>query len=355
MKELTYKVPRQAYAALLADMIRRNDRRPVRIVTGLLLTVGQMAAVLLLCLFRLEEGQRLFFVSWSLLLAGLTVLRRCTVKQRAKGTLQRLEYTGQLPEDFWKEHRLRAVEGELRLRYGGQSLSCPLYGITRVEEREDALYLYCGDTMFDIVPGAAFSGGGAMSAWAEELRKAAAAAKTPESEDLSGEGFSWAMEERAFEEGQYQAYRLLYYRYRFLRPATFVRLAVSVAAVISLMNSPTPLNAALCGGLLALANLENISMIPPLCRLRIRRELGAWKGSREYRLALREGTLVFSSDRARVEIPADKINLCQEFGGLYLIAWNSFPAVVLPREAAGEALLQQIQALYQGLLRREHS
>ena len=76
MKELTYQVPRQAYTALLADMIRWNERRPIRIMTLLLLTVGQMAAVLVLCLFRLEGGERGFFLAWSLLLAGITVLRR---------------------------------------------------------------------------------------------------------------------------------------------------------------------------------------------------------------------------------------------------------------------------------------
>lgn len=359
MKNLTYKVPRQAYLELLADMTRKNDRRPVRLITGLLLTVGQMAAVAWLCLFRLEPGQRSFFLIWSVLLAALTVLRRCTVRQRAKGTLQRLEYTGQLSEDFWKEHQLRIADGELRLRYGGQSLSCPLYGISRVDERADVLYLYSGEVMFDIVPRAAFSGEKAMYDWAEDLRKAAASAKAPEkaAPEDAGEGFAWTMEADAFEKGQYQAYRLLYYRYRFLRPATFVRLAVSAAAAASLTRYHAPVNVALCGALLALANLENISMIPPLCRLRIRRELGDWRGGHAYRLALRKGTLIFSSDRARTELPVERIILCREWGDWYFIIWNNFPAVVLPKEAAREAapLLQQIQALHQGHLRREHS
>lgn len=345
MKELSYQVPREAYVGLLAEMIRKNDRRPLRVISALLLTVGQMAAVGALCLFRLEGSQRIFFLVWSLLVAGLTVLRRCTVRQRAGGTLQRLEYTGQLPGDFWKEHRLRVTDQELRLRYGGQSLACPLRGVSRVEERGDALDLYCGETVFDIVPLAAFSGREAMTAWAAELRRAASEA--PRAAGAEG-GLSWTMEERAFQEGQYQAYRLLYYRFRFLRPATFLRLAVSTAAVIYLMNDRTVMNAVVCAALLALANLENISMIPALCRLRIRRELGPWRGSREYRLTLEEDRLLFSSDRARVEIPLHKINLCQEFGQWYLIAWSEFPAVVLPRESAGDPLLQQIQALYQG-------
>lgn len=354
MKELRYNVPRQAYVGLLADLTRKNDRRPLRVFTALLLTVGQMAAVAWLCVFRLEGGQRLFFAVWSALLAALTVLRRCTVRQRAQGTLRRLEYGGQLPEDFWKEHRLLAAGGELRLRYGAQSLSCPLYGLSGVEEREETLYLYCGGTIFDLVPAGAFPSREAMTAWAEELRRAAASAKAPEP---GGEGFSWTMEERDFLEGQYQAYRLLYYRYRFLRPATFVRLAVSVAAVVSLMRWHTPANGALCGALLILANLENLSMIPALCRLRIRRELGAWRGGRSYRLSLEGEELLFSSERARAGIPVDQVNLCQEWGEWYLIAWNRFPAVVLPRETAREAapLLNQIQALYQGRLRREHS
>lgn len=353
MKELTYQVPRQAYANLLADMIRKNDRRPFRVAAALLLTVGQMAAVALLCVFRLEPGQRAFFLVWSLLLAGLTVLRRCTVRQRANGTLQRLEYTGQLPQDYWKEHRLQLSDTELRLRYGDQILTCPLYGISRVEEQDGSLFLYCGETIFDIVPEAAFSGTEAMGRWARDLRAKAAGSKPPAETvpESSGDAVSWTMEEKAFQEGQYQAYRILYYRFRFLRPATFVRLAVSAAAAVSLVYHRTPVNTALCAALLLLANVENISMIPPLCRLRIRRELGEWKGGGSYCLALEEDALIYTSGHARAEIPLHKINLCQEFGDLHLIAWSSFPAVVMPKETARTAaapLLQKIQALQQG-------
>lgn len=345
MKELTYQVPRRAYAALLEDMIRKNDRRPLRVAAALLLTVGQMAAVAWLCVFRLEPRQRAFFLVWSVLLAGLTVLRRRTVRQRANGTLQRLECTGQLPPDYWEDHRLRITETELCLRYGGQTLSCPLYGLSQVEEREDVLFLRCGEAIFDIVPESAFPSREAMRAWAEALQdKAAAAPEAP------GDAVSWTMGEWDFLEGQYQAYRILYYRFRFLRPATFLRLAVSAAAAVSMVYNRTPVGIALGAAVLLLANVENISMVPALCRLRIRRELGEWRGGGAFRLALGEDALVLSSDRARAEIPLHKINLCQEFGDLYLIAWSSFPAVVMPREIAREAapLLQKIQALQQG-------
>ena len=88
--DLTYQVSKETYIDLLADMVRRNDRRPLKVVTALLLTVVQMAVVLMLCVFRLEGQQRTFAIVWSLLLAGITLLRRCTVRQRAAGTLRRL-------------------------------------------------------------------------------------------------------------------------------------------------------------------------------------------------------------------------------------------------------------------------
>lgn len=351
--DYTYQVPREAYIELLADMIRRNERRPIRVFTFLLLTVVQLAVVLLLCLFRLEAGQRIFVLIWSLLLAALTVLRRSTVIPRAKGTLQRLEYTGQLPEEYWKEHRLRTVGQELRLNYGPHKLACPLYAISQVEERPHALHLYCGGTIFDIMPETAFHSHEAMLRFAKTLRAMAADAEVPPRSDGEASGdLSWTMSEKDFEQGQSLAFRTLYYRHRFLRPATFVRLTISVLAVINLANNTAPVNVALSIVVLLLANLENISMIPPLCRLRIRREVGHWRGGSAYRLSWEEGALHYTSDRAEVRIPTGRINLCEQIGPYFVIAWNNFPAVVLPlavyHTPEATALTGEIKAVFQG-------
>ena len=177
--DMTYRVSKNAYIELLADMVRRNDSRPVKLFTTFLLTLGQMAAVAVLCATRLEGRERVFAIVWSLLLAGITLLRRRTVRQRAKGTLQRLEYAGQLPEDYWREHRLRTAGNELRVSYGGQRLSCPLHAVGPVEERADALYIYCGGTIFDIIPAEAFKNAEAMQRFAHDLRAAAEQAEMP--------------------------------------------------------------------------------------------------------------------------------------------------------------------------------
>ena len=168
---------------------------------------------------------------------------------------------------------------------------------------------------------------------------------------VSGGGVSWEMEERDFENGQYLAFRTLYYRYRFLRKATFIRLAVSVAAVIHLMNNRTAVNVAVSALILLLANLENISMVPVISRMRIRREVGNWKGSREYRLVMREDMLVYTSEHAGVSIPVGKINLCEEIGAYFVMAWSNFPAVIIPREKIQEPeieeLIRKVKTQYQ--------
>lgn len=332
--DMTYRVSKNAYIELLADMVRRNDSRPVKLFTTFLLTLGQMAAVAVLCATRLEGRERVFAIVWSLLLAGITLLRRRTVRQRAKGTLQRLEYAGQLPEDYWREHRLRTAGNELRVSYGGQRLSCPLHAVGPVEERADALYIYCGGTIFDIIPAEAFKNAEAMQRFARDLRAAAEQAEMPgekaDAVPTAAADLTWEMDEKQFLDGQFIAFRTLYYRYRFVRRATFIRLAASVAAVVNLM-----------------ANLENISMIPALSRLRIRRELGAWEGSCAFRLSMQQDTLLFASEKSAVTIPVDKINLCEKVGAYYIIAWSSFPAVILPESAAQSpetaALLRRIE------------
>ena len=109
------------------------------------------------------------------------------------------------------------------------------------------------------------------------------------------------MDEKQFLDGQFIAFRTLYYRYRFVRRATFIRLAASVAAVVNLMANRTPLGIAASAVVLLVANLENISMIPALSRLRIRRELGAWEGSCAFRLSMQQDTLLFASEKSAVD------------------------------------------------------
>ena len=63
---------------------------------------------------------------------------------------------------------------------------------------------------------------------------------------------------------------------------------------------------------------------------------------------MQQDTLLFASEKSAVTIPVDKINLCEKVGAYYIIAWSSFPAVILPESAAQSpetaALLRRIES-----------
>ena len=94
--DMTYRVSKNAYIELLADMVRRNDSRPVKLFTTFLLTLGQMAAVAVLCATRLEGRERVFAIVWSLLLAGITLLRRREVSDKLIAALEAAEQTDEV-------------------------------------------------------------------------------------------------------------------------------------------------------------------------------------------------------------------------------------------------------------------
>ena len=142
--DMTYRVSKNAYIELLADMVRRNDSRPIKLLTTFLLTLGQR-------------------------------------------------------------------------------LSCPLHAVGPVEERADALYIYCGGTIFDIIPAEAFKNADAMQRFARDLRTAAEQAKMPgekaDAVPTAAADLTWEMDEKQFLDGQFIAFRTLYYCYRFVRRA----------------------------------------------------------------------------------------------------------------------------------------
>lgn len=136
--DMTYRVSKNAYIELLADMVRRNDSRPIKLLTTLLLTLGQR-------------------------------------------------------------------------------LSCPLHAVGPVEERADARYIYCGGTIFDIIPAEAFKNADAMQRFARDLRAAAEQAEMlgekADAVPTAAADLTREMDEKQFLDGQFIAFRTLYYRF----------------------------------------------------------------------------------------------------------------------------------------------
>ncbi len=210
---------KNAYIELLADMVRRNDSRPVKLFTTFLLTLGQMAAVAVLCATRLEGRERVFAIVWSLLLAGITLLRRRTVRQRkghAAASGIRRSAPGGLLARAQAAHRRKRAARQLRRPAPFLPASCG----RPVEERADALYIYCGGTIFDIIPAEAFKNAEAMQRFARDLARRQSRPKMPgektDAVPTAAADLTWEMDEKQFLDGQFIAFRTLYYRYRFV-------------------------------------------------------------------------------------------------------------------------------------------
>ena len=115
--DMTYRVSKNAYIELLADMVRRNDSRPIKLLTTFLLTLGQMAAVAVLYATRLEGRERVFAIVWSLLLAGITLLRRREVSDKLIAALEAAEQTDEVKyildnREFLAKKSVWAVGGD---------------------------------------------------------------------------------------------------------------------------------------------------------------------------------------------------------------------------------------------------
>ena len=235
-----------------------NDSRPVKLFTTFLLTLGQMAAVAVLCATRLEGRERVFAIVWSLLLAGITLLRRRTVRQRAGHAAAsgiRRSAPGGLLARAQAAHRRKRAARRLRRPAPFLPASCGRL----VEERADALYIYCGGTIFDIIPAEAFKNAEAMQRFARDPRggragrNARGKRRTPFRLRRPTSPGRWT--KSSFSTAVHRVPHAVL-PLSLCGRATFIRLAASVAAVVNLMANRTPLGIAASAVVLLVANLE---------------------------------------------------------------------------------------------------
>jgi len=348
--KLTYTVTENDYIRLLTQLIRKKDRRPFAMVTLFLLTAGQMILIAWLCVYRLERERWAFFIVWSVLIAAFTVLRRCTVRARARGTLYRLKANAQLPADYWKPHRLEETEDGLRLTYGDVRMLCPPGHFGGYEEHDELLYLYADAGIFDIIPAAALAspekkkticaGLDAFRGRAPEL--------PPELSEPAGDAVELTV---PFGEGEYlraqvSAYRTMYARYQLAKPNSLVKLAVSVFLIVYAASRPSAGIAALAAALCLLLNRDHLMAFTPLAGLRIRRELGAWSDSREITLSASPAGIRQENGDTVLFVPYESISLSENGRVGRIFSWGRLPAIVVPgavcQSAEGKAFLDQV-------------
>ena len=343
--KLEYTVTEQDYIALLTELIRNRDRSPMGCLTLLLLTVGQVAAAVWLCVFRLERERWPLFLVGSLLIAAITVFRRCTRGTRAKSTLYRLKANHQLPEDYWKPHRLSETRDGLQLAYGGTKAVCPPEALGQAEQHGSLLYLHAGEAIFDMIPDAAFPDAEAKERFLARLDAIRAKAlEAPPEEDAAPLSLSFA--EGAFLSAQVSAHRALYARHKLNRPASLVKLALSVFLLGYAARQHSAANLILAAAISVLLNYEPLLTFTPLARPRLRKELGAWADSRDIALAAGASGIRCVSGSNSLLVPYGAIRLSEDARVGRILYWGRQPAVVLPPEqcatAEGKAFLDRV-------------
>ena len=359
--KVTYKVTEEDYTKLLAGLIRKRDRRPAQRVMFFLLTAGQIAVVAWLCIFRLAPGQRLFYIVWSLLLAGFTVLRRCTAHSRAKGTLLRLKDNGQLPADYWEEHTLSETREGLVLTYGNACTVCPKGAFSGVSLEDGLYYVRAGENIFDIIPETAFPSEKEKQEFLKALQEFRE--KRPEGEEMiagdghtesgngteAGSALTFPLTGDAFVRLQAQAFRTVYVRWQLTERMSLFKIAASVfLCIIAILNFSWG-TAALAAALILLLNRNHLMVLTPLLTLRVKKELGPFAEGGTYSLSAEEKGFCLSLASNRLFIPYDRIDAAEDFRYGRLYSWGRLPAAVIPAdflsEPSGRAFLERAESL----------
>lgn len=348
--KLTYTVTENDYIQLLSQLISKKDRKPFSMLTLFLLTIGQMGIVAWLCATRVERQNWVYLIVWSLLIAFITVLRRCTVRARAKGTLYRLKSNGQLVEDYWKPHRLEETDDGLRLTFGGTRILCPPGHLGALEENGDLLYIYADGTIFDIIPASAFSSRSkkenvlaALESFRGRPAELPPELAESEEEDVS---ITLSYEEGGFLKEQVAAYRTLYARYQAVKTSSLLKLGVSIFFVVYTVYQGSRGTIALAAALCLLLNRDHLLAFTPLTGLRIRKELGAWSGCRELVLTAGSTGIRLKSPDTALFVPYSSIGLSEEAKIGRIFSWGRLPAIVIPKALRktpeGMAFLDQV-------------
>ena len=339
--KLEYLVTENDYISLLADMLRKNDRRPIKQFLFFMLTVGQMAIIAYMCAFKLDSSRWPFYIGWSIAVAALNILHRKTVRARAKGTLLRLKAGSQLPEDYWQPHKLKEGREGLELRYGEIRTLCTFGGLTNIEERNGLIYLYSGGNIFDIIPTETFKTANAKKEFLDWMHRF----QMTDSTDLEPAAKYWdnsseiklqfTLKDSDFLNAQISAFRSLYLKYQFGKGSSLIRLAISVFAVVNFVMAPSTLNLLLSVVLLLILNTTNISVLTPLGRMRIRRELGeAWQNGGDIVLSIGDRGIWYRCGEELMLVPYDNINAIDETKTYRYLSWGRFPAIVIPKRVA---------------------
>ncbi|MBQ6469567.1 MAG: hypothetical protein IJJ50_05910 [Lachnospiraceae bacterium] len=348
----TYQVSQDDYLAMLASMIRKQDAKPFRRLLLVLLTIGQMGMALWLCLTRLEKSQRVLLMTASVLLAALIVFWTFAVRFRAKGMLGQVRKTGQLPEDFWKLHRLEETKEGLALSYGSVRLVCDAGRLSFEKQENGQIWIQADSKIFDIVPDSAFPSEERKESFLAELGTVQEKAKKEKSvyeneEDGDTCELQYPMDGKEWIRSQAAAFRAFYVRYRLFEKISVLKIAATVALIVLCVFRFSYGTAAMTAAFAVLLNDKHFVAFSPLLKRRIRKETGRWEDAGQIRLSALKNGIIMRGGSEELFVPYSHIQILESPKLGRVLAWEKMPAVIIPEAAAdteeGKAFLEKVK------------
>lgn len=151
--------------------LRHTARRPLRLFVTLLLTLGQTALAVYLCIVStFPLGQKAGMMALSLTISAMQVFRLSMHKKRARYVFAQLRESGELPDVYFLPHTLTLEPHFLKVIYGEAGFTAELELISSVIAHEDMFLLFAGKKMLEIVPLSALPEGFTPAALLSALR-----------------------------------------------------------------------------------------------------------------------------------------------------------------------------------------
>lgn len=261
-----YKVTDTQYITMLESILKRQETSPIRLIALFFLTIGQTLWVIyMISTANLSDHQKIFMVTWSVILFGINIIYRLGRHRRAVKMFRRLQAQQQIDPTYWGTHTLRIDSGEARLSFGTTHLQCRCSEIT-VVQLKGLILLNSRNKVFDIIPCESEQERHALLQVLS--REAQYFQNAPDSSlDENQDAFlRYDMTGKEFVNGQVLIYQYIYLTQTAVRPMTMIKLLASLFLIYYAATMPFGISSVLLIGICCMWNLPLFLCIPPLTR-----------------------------------------------------------------------------------------
>ncbi len=276
--ELKYKISESDYSHYIQLRRKAKMRSPLNILFTLVLTALPLAVLVLCVVQQLFAGAQLMAMGiFCVALSAVNLTFRLRYWRSSGRELNAMKNSGDINDDFWKEHRLRISKDSIKLTSGGFSSEYTWASFGGFEELDGLLLPIFNAKPIDIIPIQALDKVGGLERFQQEfveiakqgLRAGFAKEKAAFVEKQGMYRLSYDYTQNDYIRDQRDAQRMRYTTRLVLNKSVTAKLTLTLV-MIYLIATSTSAWANLLYGLLILAfNYEHIAAFTPLLERRL--------------------------------------------------------------------------------------